>query len=174
MGQGGWRPWCPTPGVLCGGGPTPCPSYLVAIRLPPDSPVAVRLGNPGRTGAVALRTDDWAVLPPGGLPPWAVSRWLSREPGWGAGRVAAGQWPLRGSCPGRAAENQRHSTVAPFFKTQKITFANSTDWFVSFWDLVGGRHLGWGSEALGEFPSYGTPRLQGIKLPSCPDMPSIL
>ena len=47
-----------------------------------------------------------------------------------------------------------------------MTFANSTDWFVSFWALVGGRQLGWGSEALGELPSYGTPRLQGIKLPA--------
>ncbi|XP_006893382.1 PREDICTED: AP-5 complex subunit beta-1 [Elephantulus edwardii] len=42
----------------------PPTSYCVAIRLPPASRLLLRLGSPQEDGVpVALRTDDWAVLP---------------------------------------------------------------------------------------------------------------
>ncbi|KAM6158922.1 AP-5 complex subunit beta-1 [Rhynchocyon petersi] len=42
----------------------PPASYCVAIRLPPASRLLLRLGSPQGDGVpVALRTDDWAVLP---------------------------------------------------------------------------------------------------------------
>ena len=39
-------------------------SYLIAIRLPPDSRLLLRLEAAQSDGVpVALRTDNWAVLP---------------------------------------------------------------------------------------------------------------
>ncbi|XP_053417693.1 AP-5 complex subunit beta-1 [Nycticebus coucang] len=69
------RVWCPLgpqgleplvshhlrPFVVVAQPPT---SYCIAIRLPPDSRLLMRLeGGQGGGAPVALRTDDWAVLP---------------------------------------------------------------------------------------------------------------
>ncbi|XP_038620548.1 AP-5 complex subunit beta-1 [Tachyglossus aculeatus] len=46
---------------------SPPSSFLVAIRLPPASRLLLRVEGAGRTGArVALRTDDWGLLPHAG------------------------------------------------------------------------------------------------------------
>uniref|UniRef100_A0A6I8NF76 Adaptor related protein complex 5 subunit beta 1 n=2 Tax=Ornithorhynchus anatinus TaxID=9258 RepID=A0A6I8NF76_ORNAN len=46
---------------------TPPSCFLVAVRLPPASRLLLRVEGAGRTGArVALRTDDWGLLPHAG------------------------------------------------------------------------------------------------------------